>query len=396
MSKIVFLGASRSQLPIIELAKSRGHYCITIDNVPENPGHKISDEFINCSSVNTDGVYDLIKNKNIDSIISYASDIATVCAAESSRRLNLKSNSVESVLNLTDKERFRKLILSTDLNCPHQWVVRRNEKINLSNLEMDRLIVKPSDSAGSKGVSLVKNNEEEIDRAIKFAMDYSMNKKVVIEEFIENSYGDVHGDGFVLNGELVFLHLGDHLYDYQINGINPTGTTWPSNLSYDKIIQVEEAVKTIIAQSDFQNGSINVEARFNSKNKLFIMEIGPRNGGYFVPLAIKYSTGVDLVEKTLELILGDTPSNFEKNEIKCVAYYALHSRKKGVFSELIFSDWLRDRIIKQEMIKNIGDSVEVFVNSSHVIGVILVEFKDQREMQDFSDKIDNHIEVVVC
>ncbi len=396
MSKIVFLGASRSQLPIIELAKSRGHYCITIDNVPENPGHKISHEFINCSSVNTDGVYQLIKNKNIDSIISYASDIATVCEAEISRRLNLKSNSVESVLNLTDKERFRKLILNTDLNCPKQWVVRRNEKINLSNLEMDRLIVKPSDSAGSKGVSMVKNNEEEIDSAIKFAMYYSMNKKVVIEEFIENSYGDVHGDGFVLNGELVFLHLGDHLYDHQINGINPTGTTWPSILENDKIIQVEEAVKTIIAESGFQKGSINVEARFNSKNELFIMEIGPRNGGYFVPLAIKHSTGVDLVEKTLELILGDTPRNFEKNKLKCVAYYALHARKKGVFSDLVLSDWLRDRIIKQEMIKNIGDRVEVFVNSSHVIGVILVEFKDQGEMQDFSDRIDNHIKMVVC
>ncbi len=396
MSKIVFLGASRSQLPIIELAKSRGHYCITIDNVPENPGHKISHEFINCSSVNTDGVYQLIKNKNIDSIISYASDIATVCEAEISRRLNLKSNSVESVLNLTDKERFRKLILNTDLNCPKQWVVRRNEKINLSNLEMDRLIVKPSDSAGSKGVSMVKNNEEEIDSAIKFAMYYSMNKKVVIEEFIENSYGDVHGDGFVLNGELVFLHLGDHLYDHQINGINPTGTTWPSILENDKIIQVEEAVKTIIAESGFQKGSINVEARFNSKNELFIMEIGPRNGGYFVPLAIKHSTGVDLVEKTLELILGDTPRNFEKNKLKCVAYYALHARKKGVFSDLVLSDWLRDRIIIQEMIKNIGDRVEVFVNSSHVIGVILVEFKDQGEMQDFSDRIDNHIKMVVC
>jgi carbamoylphosphate synthase large subunit len=396
LSKIVFLGASRSQLPIIELAKSSGHYCITIDNVPENPGHKISDEFINCSSVNTDGVYDLIRNKNIDAIISYASDIATVCAAEISRRLNLKSNSVESVLNLTDKERFRKLILSTNLNCPHQWVVRENERFKFSNLDLNQLIVKPSDSAGSKGVTLIRNNEEEMESAINFAMGYSMNKKVVIEEFIENSNGDVHGDGFVLNGELVFLHLGDHLYDHQINGINPTGTTWPSILGHDKIIQVEEAVKTIIAESNFRNGSINVEARYNSKNELFIMEIGPRNGGYFVPLAIKYSTGVDLVEKTLEMILGDTPRDFEKNKLKCVAYYALHSRKKGVFSELILSDWLRGRIIKQEMIKNIGDSVEVFVNSSHVIGVILVEFKDQGEMQVFSDKIDNHIEVVVC
>jgi carbamoylphosphate synthase large subunit len=396
LSKIVFLGASRSQLPIIELAKSRGHYCITIDNVPTNPGHNISDEFINCSSVDIDGVYDLIKNKNIDAIISYASDIATVCAAEISNRFNLKSNSIESVLNLTDKERFRKLILSTNLNCPHQWVVRENERFNFSNLDLNQLIVKPSDSAGSKGVTLIRNNEEEMERAINFAMDYSMNKKVVIEEFIENSNGDVHGDGFVLNGELVFLHLGDHLYDFQINGINPTGTTWPSFQGYYKIMQVEEAVKTIIAKSNFQNGSINVEARFNSKNQLFIMEIGPRNGGYFVPLAIKHSTGVDLVEKTLELILGDTPRDFEKNKLKCVAYYALHSRKKGVFSDLILSDWLRDRIIKQEMIKNIGDSVEVFVNSNHVIGVILVEFKDPREMQDFSDKIDNHIEVLVC
>ncbi len=396
MSKIAFLGASKSQLPIIELAKSRGHYCITIDNVPSNPGHKISDEFINCSSVDINGVYNIIKNKKIDTIISYASDIATVCAAEISRRLNLKSNSVESVLKLTDKEIFRKLILNADLNCPQQWVVRGNEKINLSNLELDRLIVKPSDSAGSKGVSLVNGNQEEIDRAIEFAMVYSINKKVVIEEFIDNTNGDVHGDGFVVNGELMFLHLGDHLYDYEINGINPTGTTWPSILGNNKIKQVEDAVKLLILKSGFQNGSINVEARFNAEGQLFVMEIGPRNGGYFVPLAIKQSTGVDLVEKTLEQILGVTPSNFQKSYAKCVSYYAIHARSKGIFKEINFSNWLKKKIVKQEMIKNIGDKVEVFFNSSHVIGVILVEFENQSEMQDFSLNIDNHIVVKVC
>lgn len=65
-------------------------------------------------------------------------------------------------------------------------------------------MVKPTDSSGSKGVSKV-NNIDELKKALDYAFSFSRNKRIIAEEFIDNEKGDIHGDGFVINGELFFL-----------------------------------------------------------------------------------------------------------------------------------------------------------------------------------------------
>jgi biotin carboxylase len=395
LKRIAFLGASQSQIPLIEYAKRHGHYCITVDNVPSNPGHKIAVENLNISTLDIEGVYISLKDRNIDAVISYASDIATPTAAIVAERLGLKSNSIDSVVKLTDKIEFRKSLKQLALNVPKVWVYRQGEDWILPETQESKLIIKPVDSAGTKGVSLVENSIVEINKGIDYALTFSSSKRVIIEELIDNSMGDVHGDGFVVNGQLNFLHLGDHLYDLHINGLNPTGTTWPSVLPSYKLEMVEAAVGKIIDYVGFVNGSINVEARFNSKDELFIMEIGPRNGGYFVPLAIKYSSGVDLVEATLNQITNEEVYIPVNKENKPVAYYAIHARTSGKLVEVVISDWLNERIIQREEIKNIGDNVEMFINSSGVIAVILILFQDQNEMNVFANNTDQHINVIV-
>lgn len=394
MKKIAFLGASQSQIPLIQYAKEAGHYCITIDNIPTNPGHKLADESMNISSLDVESVYSYLKDKDINAIISYASDIATPTAAVVSERLGLKSNSKASVVNLTDKVQFRKTLKSLDLNVPVIWEHQYGNQIMFPETKNPKLIIKPVDSAGTKGVTLVANEKTEIEKGIKYALTFSPSKRVIIEEVIDNKNGDVHGDGFVINGQLKFLQLGDHLYDYEINNLNPTGTTWPSNLPQRKLDEVKSAVETIIQHVGFQNGSINVEARINRNDELFIMEIGPRNGGYFVPLAIKYSSGVDLIDATLKQITEEEITLSKSDQVLPVAYYAIHSRIYGILKDVKISDWLNQRIVQREDIKKPGDTVERFINSSGVISVILILFKNQEEMNSFSKEIDKHIEVV--
>jgi len=311
------------------------------------------------------------------------------------KKLGLKSNSVSSVLKLTDKVQFRKTLYDMGLNTPNVWIYEKRTSFKYPETLEKKMIVKPSDSTGTKGVALVENNKEQIDIGIEYALNFSPSKRVLIEEVIDNSQGDVHGDGFIIDGKLSFLYLGEHLYDLKINGLNPAGTTWPSILPSDKLELVEETVNKIIEYVAFESGSINVEARFNSNNDLFIMEIGPRNGGYFVPLAIKYSTGVDLVEATLNQITHEEVYIVENKKNLPVAYYAIHARACGRLNEVLISDWLNERIIQRENIKNNGDKVETFINSSGVIAVILVLFKNNEEMKVFSNEIDEHIKVIV-
>ena len=74
--RILFLGAAPSQIPPIEYAKSQGHYVITCDYLPENPGHKLADESHNVSTTDIEGVLALAEKLKIDGIVAYASDPA--------------------------------------------------------------------------------------------------------------------------------------------------------------------------------------------------------------------------------------------------------------------------------------------------------------------------------
>src|SRR5690606_36413617 len=122
------------------------------------------------------------------------------------------------------------------------------------------VILKLTDSSGSKGVVKI-NNIDEFENAASYALSFSRNKRIVIEEFIDTNGEQLHGDGYVVDGKLVFCYLGDHHYDIEVNPFVPYSTTWPSREDSGILQKVEADVQEIISAVEFENGPINIEAR---------------------------------------------------------------------------------------------------------------------------------------
>ena len=110
MKKILFLGGSPFQLPPIQYAKQQGHYIITCDYLPANPGHLLADEYHNISTTDKDAIFALAANKNIDGIVAFASDPAAPVAAYVAEKLNLFGNPYESVEILSRKDKYRNFL----------------------------------------------------------------------------------------------------------------------------------------------------------------------------------------------------------------------------------------------------------------------------------------------
>lgn len=66
------------------------------------------------------------------------------------------------------------------------------------------LIVKPTDSAGSKGVTRV-DRAEDLEDAVKYALKHSISERVIVEEFIEKEGCSSDTDCFSVDGELKFV-----------------------------------------------------------------------------------------------------------------------------------------------------------------------------------------------
>src|SRR5690606_20150308 len=114
------------------------------------------------------------------------------------------------------------------------------------------VIVKPTDSSGSKGVVKV-NVPDQLEEAASYAFSFSRKKRIVVEEFIETGGKQLHGDGYVRDGKLVFCYLGDHHYDVPVNAFVPYSTTWPSRESADVLEQVRQEVQKVITFVGFTN-----------------------------------------------------------------------------------------------------------------------------------------------
>src|SRR5690606_11391257 len=113
------------QVSLIKLAKSFGHYIITCDYLPNNPGHKFSDEYHNVSTTNKEAVYELAKKLEIDGILAYASDPAAPTAAWVCEKLNLPTNTFNAVNILSRKDLFRQTLIDNGFKTP-QFLTTNN------------------------------------------------------------------------------------------------------------------------------------------------------------------------------------------------------------------------------------------------------------------------------
>ena len=248
MKRILMLGGSMQQIPIIKLAKEMGLYVITCDYTPNNPGHQYSDEYYNVSTTDLDGVLELAKKLNIDGIVAYASDPAAPTAAYVAEKLGLPGNPYESVKICTEKDLFREFLTTHGLHAPK---AKGFSSLEEAKRDIDcfafPVMVKPVDSSGSKGVVKI-YTPSELENAVAEALDYSRSKRFVIEEFIEKKGYQVSGDGFSVNGELLFTSYGNELYS-SAGGTREyvaLGEFWPTLLSEEQKQKVDEEIQKMI------------------------------------------------------------------------------------------------------------------------------------------------------
>lgn len=380
MKKILILGGSFAQVPFIIEAKKRGYFTVLIDYLPENPGRELVDEYYNCSTTDRDKVTEIALQVRPDVVFSYASDPAAPVAAFVAEKLGLQCNSLQSIRLLTEKHLFRELQATNGFNCPKYMTVS-DEGFNQFSVDEELafpVIVKPTDASGSKGVSRV-DSLEELGAAIATAAPFSRNRKIIVETFIDNEIADVHGDGFVVEGQLVFHCLGDHLYGNESHPFNPTGTSWPSVVEEEAINRIIADVQEIITLSGFRNGAVNIEARIDGEGKHYIMEIGPRNGGHFVPSAVRYASGFDSLAACFDM-LDQKNIIFPTGKLTPSAYIALHSETEGTLKNITFCDKIKPFVRNFYQYIPLGGKVRSFSAADAVIGIMLLTFTSQEEM----------------
>ena len=382
MKKLLILGAMGMHVPLIERAKELGFYTITCDYIPEAPGHKIADEYHYDSTTDLNAVLQLAEKLQIDAIMTYNSDPAAPTTAYVAEKLNLPGNPYQAVKIMSEKDLFRNFLLENGLNHPQFFPYDKSaEKLPDIPGDCYPLIVKPVDSSGSKGCTVV-HECSAVPEALATALSKSRCGRCIIEEYIEPQGRQLHGDGFVANGKIDFLYLGDHYFDENINNLVPYSTAYPTRHSPEEFQACKDEIQSFITKVGFKNGGFNVELRISRKTgKPYIIDIGARNGGNFTPRIIEYATGFNFLDAALAVA-----SNTEIPEQKIekqgfFSYLILHSRQKGILKNISLSNEIESRILEKHIYSQPGDEVDVFTGANTALGVLLMKYESREIME---------------
>lgn len=397
MKKILLLGGSTQQIPAIEYANNQGYFTVLCDYLPDNPGQHYAKKFYCVSTTDKDAILDIAKKEEVDGVVAYASDPAAPTAAYVSEMLGLPTNPYKSVEILAYKDKFREFLKENGFNCPRAKGYSTYED---AKKEIDRfcfpVMVKPVDSSGSKGVSKV-NVIEDFEKAFILALGNSREKNIIVEEFIVQDHPYmIGGDCFVLNGKVAYWGLLNCHRNPKVNPLVPVGKSYPLLIDDNRINMVKLEIQRIVDILEIKFGGFNLEVMINKENKVYLIEMGPRNGGNMIPDLLKIINHVDLVGATIESAVDNSERNltFDLNN-ELYATYNLHSDKNGIFKGITYYYNVSSKIFREVIYKKQGDSIEYFDSANKAIGIIFLKFATQKEQLDFMNNPEKYITIEV-
>lgn len=398
MKKLMLLGGMRYLLPVIKAAHKLGIYVITCDYLPNNIAHKYSDEYQNISILDKEAVLDKARELKIDGILSFACDPGVTTAAYVAEKLNLPcAGSYKSISILQNKSKFRKFLTENNFNVPvAKGYSKIEEALNDINMFHWPVIVKPTDSAGSKGVKKV-DDPKNLKESIEYAISFSHSNEFIIEDFLEKKGQSSDCDSFSVNGELKFISFSAQRFDKNCeNPYTPAAYSWPATISKENQKYLKNEIQRLIKLLNLGTSIYNIETRECIDGKPYIMECSPRGGGNRLAEMMRYCTGVDLITNAVRAAIGEEIVEIEQKDVN--GYWAeiiLHSEKKGVFKNLYISEELKNNIVETDLWIEKDTEVGGFSGANEAIGTLVLKFETEEQLENVINNQDEYIRVIL-
>ena len=394
----MFLGGISYLLPAIEVAHKRGCHVITVDYLPDNIAHKYSDEYHNVSILDKEAVLRLAQELQIDGILSYAVDPGVVSAAYVAEQMGLPfSCSYDAACILQDKAFFRQFLADNRFNVPTaKGYTDVDDAIDDVGHIRWPVIVKPVDSAGSKGVTRVDSQDALID-AIRHALEESHNGHFIIEDFLEKEGLSSGSESFFVDGELKYNAFYDQYFDNEAaNPYIPSAEIWPTDKSEAYQNEIRRELQRLGSLLGFRTGLFNVEWRVCKDGKVYLMEVSPRAGGNRLAEILNYATDIDIIEAEVSKAIGEPlPDVHEPEYNGSYAIWVLHSQREGTFRELVIGDDIKQSIVETELRVEKGQQIKSFSGANDAIGTLFVKANSRASLDTIIHQLKEKVQIIV-
>ncbi|SDW44298.1 ATP-grasp domain-containing protein [Marinobacter mobilis] len=305
---VVHVGAGPWQASAIRRVKELGYRTLAIDGNPASIGFSIADDFLVADIGDVQGVAKAVlayfgaSSESPVAVVCTACEIGMLSAANLRQVYDLPGTKLNLARRLTNKGAQRS---AWSLLASPKYFVSGGRDLpsesELAEFRTDKLIIKPVDSSGSRGITVVPRGELRAEHLEK-ALQFSKNGEVIIEEFIQGT-------------------------EYTIESVRLAGTSYPVLVTKKgKVAGTESTVANVLKSFPldecragkigsllqcahdalgYQNGVCHTEVIEDIRGSFWLVETAGRGAGFGVSENfIKYASGYDYFEASLYFDLG--------------------------------------------------------------------------------------------
>lgn len=304
MRKLMIIGAGPAQVAGIRRARELGFHVIAMDDNPQAPGLAAADQTDVGHVKDIAYMAALAKAEGVEGIFSVSVESALKTIAAVCQMLRLPGLTPAAAENATNKQRMREAWAVAGIPSPGSAACYSAEQCFAAAGAFGfPVVVKPADSAGSRGVS-VANAPSELAAAFQLARAHGTIGTVLVEEFMDGVEMSV--EAFISGSRFVPLTLSDKIRSqppYLLDTTVLFPSEQPDPIQSEAVRIVAEAARVL----GIDSAPIHAEVMVTPNGPMMV-ELAARGPGFKVfTEMIPWVTGIDVVEQLIRLSVGEAP-----------------------------------------------------------------------------------------
>ncbi|MDC1375652.1 ATP-grasp domain-containing protein [bacterium] len=371
---ILILNGSHSEVPLIKSAKKIGLNVITSGNDAGLIGHKYSNRYIKADFANKNLMLQIAKKNKIDFICPPAHDLGIITASYIAKKLNLPGfDNPRKTEIVHHKNKFKSFCKKINFKTPKVFDQNYDYEYIRKTYKINKLIIKPVDLGGGKGISIAYDNKS-YEKALILARETSKSNEIVVEQFVE---GKLHSlTTYIKRNKIIFYHHDNEL-SFK-NPFNVHSSFAPGTLSNKKISLIIKQLEFFSQKLNLVDGILHAQIISNEFD-FFIIELTRRCSGDFYPIPVEFVKNVPWSEIIVKSFMGKRIS-FSNMKItkKLFARYCLTANKNGTAKRIFIDPLISKNIISKFIYLKDEEIIIDFENKK--CGVYILEFSTLEEM----------------
>lgn len=390
--RLLILGGQQKLCDIVLLARQMGVYTIVTDWYEDSPAKKIADKAYLISTSDVDAIVQLIRDEEIDGVITGYIDSTLTYFYEICKRAKLPCYLNQKILECcTNKRKFKELCTKLGIETIPEVDLNHRSQVDYP------ILIKPVDNSGSKGITVC-YEEAMVDSAVERALRFSRSKAIVAERFLVCDY--VAAYYTVQNGNVMLSLLMDKDMNRVARGIvpYPTALTAPSRY-YERFVErIHPQIVRLVQQLDMQNGTFEI-GFFVNGNHYYAVELTARLTATREYLLISEMLGMDTLEMHINFALSGqfTCSGQQENILNNKAVYCMLFCfiKEGTIGKIEGIENLRRKIgvLNVLQTRNIGAKIRADGSYGQLFAKIYLKADSFKDMVDLVNEVQDSIQV---